>query len=163
ARPSEARSLLPALLAGAWIDIQEGDRTVISKLAQVPYEEVSRTLVRWVNEADPPIRRIGNTWFLVSKEDAWFLLARYLTWDDLERLEKVVLDVLNTPDPHFDLPTDQRWMANVLGHAPQHSNLLRENLANTLAIMGSRGETTRTLSAASTQDYALRIVGQILN
>jgi hypothetical protein len=65
ARPAESRSLLPAMLAGAWSDSQEGDRQAISTLAQVPYEEVSQILFRWSHEADAPVRRVGDTWFIV--------------------------------------------------------------------------------------------------
>lgn len=162
ARPGEARRLLPAMLAGAWSDVQEGDRQAVSVLAQVPYEQVTEILVRWSNEADPPIRRVGDAWFVVSKEDAWSLLARYLTRDDLERLEEVVLDVLGTPDPRFDLPDDQRWMASALGYAPRHSSLLREGLADTLAIMGARSDTTPFSAGLSARDCATRIIRRLL-
>lgn len=162
ARPSEARSLLPAMLTGGWNDSTEGDRTALAALAQSSYEDVSRILVRWSNEADPPVRRVGDAWYIVSKEDAWALLARYLTRDDLERFENVVLEVLGAPDPRFDLPDDQRWMARVLRHTPRHSGLLREGLADTLAIMGARGDVTLPSAGVLARDYASRILRRLL-
>ncbi len=162
ARPAEGRCLLPAMLAGAWGDATERDRQVVAELAQSTYEEVSQTLMRWSNESDPPVRHIGNAWYVASKEDSWLLLARYLTKADLERFEKVVLDVLGTYDLRFDLPSEERWMAGVLVQAPQHSGLLREGLAETLAIMGARGDSAPLVFGVSTRNYAARIVKGLL-
>lgn len=162
ARPGQARSLLPALLAGSWSDANEADREALATLARVPYQEVSGIAVRWSNESDPPARHIGDTWFIVSREDAWSLLARYLTRDDLERLEAVVLDVLGARDPRFDLPESERWMARALNRAPRHSDVLRRGLAETLAVMGARGETVTVTTGASPSHYAARIVRRLL-
>jgi hypothetical protein len=138
ARPANGRLLLPALLAGAWTDPQPGDREVIATLAQTPYATVAVSLVRWACEADPPVRRVGDAWFVVSKDDAWPLLARFLTRDDVERFENVAVDVLAIPEPRWEVPADQRWMAAALGHQPRHSKLIREGLADTLAVVGAR-------------------------
>lgn len=162
ARPANARSLLPVMLAGGWNDTIDGDRQGITTLAQAPYDEISATVVRWVNEADPPMRRVGAAWFIISKEDAWSLLARYLTREDLERFESVVIEVLGSPDPRFDLPDSQRWMANALGHSPKYSGLFREGIADTLAIMGARGDTTNLTGGISACDYATRSVRRLL-
>lgn len=111
AAPAEARALLPAMLIGGWNDSLVGDRDVIVKLARKPYQEINDTLARAANVPDPPARRVGDAWLLASKEDAWALLGKFLTRDDLENFEGVVLDVLGQPDPSFDLPADERYMA----------------------------------------------------
>ncbi len=71
----------------------------MGKLARKSYDELNDVLARAVNRADPPVRRVGDTWLLASKEDAWGLLGKYLTREDLENFENVVLDVLGQPDP----------------------------------------------------------------
>lgn len=53
AKPENARSLIPVLLAGAWDDTKEADRQVIAELACKPYEEVVSALARWVNASRP--------------------------------------------------------------------------------------------------------------
>lgn len=140
AKPAEAGSLLPALLVGTWDDSNDADRDVVARLARVPYEQVTRALQRWANESDPPIRRIGDTWLLVSREDSWSLLARYLTSDDRTTFEAVVLDVLGTPDPRFDLPEEEQYLAAIHGKKLPHSGRLRAGLAETLGVMGTRSE-----------------------
>lgn len=162
AKPQVARALLPALLAGRWDDTKDGDRDAISRLSGTTYGEVNAELTRWANEADPPVRRVGDTWLLVSKEDAWTLLARYLTRDDLERLEAVLLDVLGEIDPSFDLPTEQRPMAGLFGKSPLYSEHLRDGLADTVAIMGARSDTTQWSITTSAQERTNRIVRRLL-
>jgi len=163
AKPSEARAILPAMLVGAWNDASEGDRNVVATLANVSYEQISPNLIRWANESDPPVRCIGNTWMMVSKEDSWSLLVRFVSREDLENFENVVLDVLGTPDPRFDLPANKRWTAGISGRSLPHSDLLREGLADTLALMGARSELTTFADGSSGQDRADRIVWRLLD
>lgn len=163
AKPAEARALLPAMLVGGWNDTLSGDREVISRLARKSYEEVNDALARMANEPDPPVRRVGDAWLLASKEDAWALIGKYLTRDDLENFENVVLDVLGQPDPSFDLPADERYMANILGKSLPYSGLLREGLAETLALMGARSDSLTLTDATTGQERADRIVGRLLH
>ena len=162
ALPEHGRSLLPALLAGSWDDSQEADIKAIFELTGKPYEDVREILMRWSNESDPPVGYIGNKWFIVSKEDAWTLLSRYLTRRDIERFSTVVLDVFGIPDPRFDLPSNQRWMASALGSPSRYSSQLYEGLADTLAIMGAYGDIPLPLSGIPIRDYAAGIIRQLL-
>jgi len=163
AQPSEGRYLLPALLAGAWSDGKDGDREALAALAQLSYEDFSGTLVRWANETDPPVRRVGAAWFVVSKEDAWSLLARYLTQDDLKRFGKVVLEVLGAPDPRLDLPDEQQPIAGLLGHVPRHSGLLYRGLADALALMGAHRDLPQPPSGVSPHVYVEQAIRQLLS
>jgi hypothetical protein len=158
AESDEARVILPALLAGTWNDASEGDREVVSTLADIPYEDVSNNLLRWANESDPPVRLVGSTWVLVSKEDSWSLLRRFITRRHRQNFKQVVLDVLGTPDPRFELPSNKRWVAGLSGRTLPHSGLLREGLADTLALIGARSEATRFADGSSGQRFANRIV-----
>jgi len=161
-RSADAPALVPVMLAGAWDQTKDGDRQAVAALAHVPYEGVSTTLIRWSNAPDPPVRRVGDAWFVVSKDDAWSLINQYVTRDNLERFETVVLGVLGAPDPRYDLPAEQRWMAAVTGHVPAHSSVLREDLADTLALMGARGEAVTVSAGITARTYATRIVRQLL-
>jgi hypothetical protein len=162
-RPGEARKLLPAMLVGAWNDTLAGDREVIARLARRPYEEYNDTLSQAANLPDPPLRRVGDVWLLASKEDAWALLGKYLTREDLENFEGVVLDVLSQPDPSYDLPADDRYKASVLGKTLPYSGLLREGFAETLALMGARSDSLTFADATTGQGRADRIVWRLLD
>lgn len=163
AKPAAAEPLLPAMLVGTWDDANDADRAVVGKLAGTPYGEIERALVRWANESDPPVRRLGDKWLISSKEDSWTLLADLLARGDLDRFEGVVLEVLGEIDPALDSPEDRRWMAGVLARPLPHSGLLREGLADTLALMGARnGSTASSAAAASSRELAGRVVQRLL-
>lgn len=160
--PEAGTTIIPAMLAGTWRDDAEGDRDALSTLSQKTYDVYVRALVRWANESDPPVRKVGNSWLLNSKEDAWRLLARYVTSQDLERLEQVVVQCLGTYDPAFELAPSERYMARILGHSPQYSGLLSKGLADTLALMGARGRKVRIGESLTASDHAAIIVRRVL-
>lgn len=163
AHSDRAYVVLPAVLAGSWNESLDGDREVLAALAGRPYDEFIKGLSICVNESDPPVRRVGSTWLLVSKEDTWRLLARFLTRSDVERFQQVVAEVLGAVDPALELPADQRWTAAAVGKARPHSNLLREGLADTLALMAARAADVSLPEMTVTgQDYATVAVRQLL-
>lgn len=140
ANPSVCRSLVPALLAGSWRETNVKDREILAILGQRPYDEVRDALLQWRDRPDPPVLQTSDGWYLVSPEDAWRLLRRYVTSDDIGRFEKVASTVLGAVDPTFDLPADQRWMTKALDQTVEHSKLLRSGFATTLSIMGADGD-----------------------
>jgi hypothetical protein len=163
AKPENARSLIPVLLAGAWDDTKEGDREAIAKLARKPYEEVLADISRWVNSSDPPVRQVGSVWQLISREDSWYLLSRFIVRDDLEAFKNVTLSVLGTLDPRYELPLDQRYVASIYGKELPNSGFLREGLAETLAILATRGLPSQTQDIISAQERVNGIIHRLLN
>ena len=160
-KPGVARGLVPALLAGSWNDAYPQDCEVLSRLGRRPHEEVVEALLEWSVGSDPLVRRKQDAWYLVSPEDAWRLMGRYLLRPDLERFADAALAVLGSVDPAFDLPSNQRWMAGALGHTPKHSGLLRGGLAKTLAIMGVHGAEVPS-PTFSARDRSERIIRELL-
>jgi hypothetical protein len=160
AQPAEAGPLIPAMLVGTWNATSEGDRELIGRLARTTYENASRIFERWRNESDPPLRRVGDTWILVSHEDAWDLLGRFITPEELVIFTDAAVEVLSAPHPKFDLPIDDRWAAALHGVSSRYSGFLVEGLAQTLAILGSR----TTSSSHSIPKYLVgMIVGKVLD
>lgn len=135
ARETPPRSLLAALLAGGWSEENEADKRVLEQLSGAPYRELSQSLARYVSALDSPLRKIGETWKIASRRDAWFLLARYLTASDLDAFQSAVVDVLGATDPRFEMEPDERWMAGIDGKLPAHSPSLRRGLGETLILL----------------------------
>ncbi len=160
--PEVARQLVPLLLAGTWDDTEEGDREQLEALAGTDYDNVTNIAIRWANEPDPPLRRIGSVWTIASKEDAWEHLFRYLVADDLARLEVSVETVLGTADPRYDLEPDKRWKAAIMGKKSRHSRDLRRGLAETLALIGSWREQILGETDLDVGQAADSIVGRLL-
>jgi len=169
-RPSTARTIIPALLIGGWNQDFSGDRRAIAKLAQTSFEEAVDRLLPWSNGTDPALRRRTSVWYLVSREDQWDQLARYVTRDDIERFMSVAIDVLGMPDTRFDLPAGERWLAGITQPGPVNSGLLRDSIASTLAVMGTRpspGQSPDNLAFGSSAglsfpDTARRTIRELL-
>ena len=138
-KPSEARSVIPALLAGSWSDSNPRDREVVADLGRYSYEELVDTLLPRSRMADPLVRRRGDAWYLISVHDAWRLLDGYIVSDDLDLLREAAMSVLGQVKSAYNRPPEQRWMVDVWGEDADHSNLLREGLAINLAVMAVHG------------------------
>jgi hypothetical protein len=137
AHPEVARQLLAPLLVGVWQDSYNGDREILARLSGLPYEQLQPIFVRWANESDPPLRRVGDTWMVAAQENTWWLIAHYLTDDDLNRFQESAIEVLSELDPAFELPRDQRYTASIYGKVLTHSGQLRNGIAETLALMAT--------------------------
>jgi transcriptional regulator with XRE-family HTH domain len=140
ATPEAARALIPALLAGAWDEGNEGDRAILEDLAGTPYEKVAAALTPLLSIGDSPLRKAGNSWKIASPRDAWFRTARNLTSADLERFSNAANAVLTSVDPRFSMAPDERWMASVKGQRPAYSNLLQTGISETLVLLNVFGK-----------------------
>ena len=161
-RPDKAREILPAVLAGQWIDSREGDRAAIAQLAGRPYDEVAEQLTLWANSSDPPVRRVGDVWLVAAKHDAWALTARFLTPEDLRRFQDVVQAVIGGDDPSLDLAPQERPMASIFGKQRPHSGHLIEGFADTVALMASTSEQIPLAGGRRGQEEANRAVWELL-
>jgi transcriptional regulator with XRE-family HTH domain len=140
------REVVPLLLAGRWKNDSEGDRLALEKLADAPYQDVVALAERWSGPPEPMLTCALARWELVSRDDSWALLSNALNDDDLRRFEQVSLEVLGEPNPACDLPSDERWKANILGKVRTHSGMLRTGLAESLALLGARPPEHKGLS-----------------
>lgn len=156
ARAEEGPRLVPFLLAGAWITEREADCDVISALARTPYAEIEPISAHWSTTTDPLLRSVGHTRYLLSKEDAWRLLSRYITREHLAVLEQVILSEFSTADARFDLPPGERWYAPKPGGI---SGRLREGLADTLILLAAHDQ---AIGNTTGQEFARACVRRLL-
>jgi len=162
AKQENARSLIHVLLSGAWDEAKESDQNVISELANRSYAEVESNLTQWINSSNPPVRKIGNIWQIVSREASWHFLSQFILPSDLDRLNNIALTVLGTPDPQYELPVEQRPFAGMYDKVLPYSKLLRQGLSETLAILAARGLPREIQDVRSAQGRVDEIVHQLL-
>lgn len=153
--------LVAALLIGAWDEQYEQDKEVVAQVAATAYPLVKSQLVRWLATPDPPVRLVGSTWFIVDKGDVWGLLAESITQEQLERFTQVMISVLGSIPPRYDLPPTEWYRASIHGKESPFSGTLRENLTTTLAYMGSL-EDPLPVAGVLTSDLATQLVTQLL-
>ena len=108
ARPTPPKALLAALLTGGWDEQSNADKAVVSAFANVDYNDLVHAIAPYVGHLDSPLRKVGSTWKIASPQDAWLLLAPYLTTPDIDRFQKTVLDVLGAADPRYEMDAAER-------------------------------------------------------
>jgi len=118
AQPENSMPLITALLIGAWNEKNEYDRKKVKKLAGMPYNELEKILHGWSVGDDPPVRKVGSIWQVVSRQDMWQQLAPYISPRTLEKFGQIAVEVLQELDPRYELKPEERWLANIHGIVP---------------------------------------------
>lgn len=149
ASPSTPPSIVALVLVGQWNDGNEADKAIVSEIAGKSYEELEHELASLLTLEDALITRIGKRWRFVSHEEAWHLLAPRLTASDVRRFQQQAIEVFKGVSPEFEMPIEDRFMANIQWKVLPHSSTLREGLARSLAIMVTQSERVRTVDDVS--------------
>ncbi len=147
-------------LVGKWSERRSGDVDALTALFDVEYAQAAEELSQLAAGPDPLFVRVGDTWAVVSVEDAWQYGQPRLEAADLEAFETLIQTVLGAVDPKLDLPVGDRWMAAVYGKSRLHSTDLREGVANTLALLGGRGGSV-TIGSATVDAWLRRTLWQL--
>ncbi len=149
--PALARKLLPAALVGAWSKANAADVEVVRRLAVMAGIDGDKTYVKdgdnviethvveLLNLPDSPLWCRGDYRGVVSRIDALFGVARFVTEQDIKTFFTVAESVLGEPDPAFELPEDERWTAGFHGKVRTHSSALREGIRATLVLLSLHG------------------------
>ena len=158
-----ARLFAQAGLAGQWSGTSENDIEAMEKLLGKDYGEWLETLKTNALRSDSPLVQRNVRWKFVARGEAWNALGNHITDDDLKRLEQTAVMVLGERDPKFDLPKEERFAAGIHGKHLKHSSFLRNGLAETLALIGSRPEALSGCSHGNAETTAILAIRQLLS
>ncbi len=153
---------LAILFAGAWDAKNPHDQEKLSKIAGISYEEVEKQLDKWVQMDDPPVRKSGNFWQIISKEDAWALLSNYINEKILVRFLDAAIETLSELDPRYEMKPDDKLTAPLYGKVPKHSEKLRRNVAEMLVMLASYGVDCTNVKNVTVQDLVSTCVRKLL-
>ncbi|NQT20244.1 MAG: hypothetical protein HQ592_11110 [Planctomycetes bacterium] len=134
-----ALDLVPLVLPGQWEADNEADREALQKLANRDYSEIERVIAKWTAPEGPIVRR-GAMWDWLAWDFAWTSLTHLMHGVQIHRFCEAVKEVLGTPDPKLELPSDERCMASVHGKVHPYSRALREGLVGSIAHFALAGQ-----------------------
>lgn len=137
---SDTDTLFASLFATEWDSTNDADKDIMSALSGIDYQDFERHLYEITKEADSPLRLVGNVWQVISKIDMWLLIAPHLRKTHLERLGSIIKQALSDPDPAYDLPPNERYLAGIKGAKPIYSRRLKSGLANSCALLAAFGD-----------------------
>ncbi|MCR6482565.1 TIR domain-containing protein [Amycolatopsis sp. OK19-0408] len=161
ASPPDSALVALLVLVGRWQAGSAADRAEIAAITGRDIEELDDFLGRAGIGGDPFLHRSGSRWQLADPQDAWSLLRRLLSAQDLVRWHESAFRVLSEPDPALALPSDQRTFAGLHGHVRKWSADLRHGLAQGAALLGAAGA-ARMADDRSGADHALAVVRAVL-
>jgi len=154
-----ATDLAIAAMLGSWTDSSAADRAVPETLSKKPYAEWIRQIREVSHQPGAPITQRDDKWRFTARFESWYALGPRIYNEDLVRLQQAAINVLSEKDPQFDLEKDQRWIANIYGKILTHSNLLRNGLAESLALLGCHPDALCSCTSGNperTADLAVR-------
>ena len=132
--------LYAIFFATEWSVKNKHDKEIMSKLSGMSYSELEKEIIQLSKVDDSPIRLVGDVWQIISKMDFWIFIAPQIANPYLERLGEVISEVLSDVDPAYDLPSEERYMANIKGAIPHYSNRLKRGIADSMAILSVYGD-----------------------
>ena len=151
------------VLLGGWDEKNSNDNTVISKLLGISYEKWIAKARDILNQPNSPLKLKNGIWTVTRKEELLNLLGSQILDANLDLFKDVATEVLREQNPAFELPEDQRYAANVYGKVFKYSGILRQGIAEGVALLGSQSKKLTQCSLSNPQTTALLIVRELLN
>jgi len=132
--------LFSIFFATEWVEDDSKDKEIMELLSGLSYEEFEKIVIELSNVDDPPIRKIGAVWQVISKMDLWLLIAPNIARTYLDSFSESLERVLGDLDPSYELPPEERIMASVKGLTPRYSQKLKHGLSDSMAILAVYGD-----------------------
>lgn len=158
-----ASELAIAALLGSWTEKPAGDRAVAEGLSGNSYGEwIGKMREVALRPGTPLTQRDGN-WKFAARYEGWYALGPKLFDEHLRRLQSAATSVLTERDPQFELPSDERYASGIHGMVLAHSHLLRNGLAESLALLGSHPKALTSCTLGRAEATAILAVREILS
>ena len=102
-----------------------------------PKKAITDSLRAALQEPGNSVSHKNGKWSVRDRKEAWIAAGPRVFDDHVERLRAAAVEVLTERDPALDLETDERFAARARGKEMKHSAVMREGLAESLALLGS--------------------------
>jgi hypothetical protein len=157
---SQGQSLLPGILAGAWVTSNQKDREILDLLgAPDNCAQVERNIRSSLGDDDPPFDVEGTVFKVRAPMDAFVRIGHLIGPDEARRLREAALRVFSEvlPPPQPDEP-----VSFVHDQTDACSDWLRQGLATTLLLFAVWGDVAEiNLSTQTGQKFANAVLEEI--
>lgn len=126
------------LLIGSWDESNDSDKDFLSKICGKPYVEAIRELHPLLESGVFNVK--GPYWSVVNRTEALEQVGKHLTREALHSLADLLSQVLVSINHSFDLPANERFLADIRGVDRGASKQLREGVASFCACVANKPE-----------------------
>jgi hypothetical protein len=158
----DATHLALAVLIGSWQDKSQYDNEVITQLLGISYDEWLQKAREILHFPDSPLYLKNGIWKVVNRTELWNLLGSRVLDQNLDTFRSLAVSILKEPDPAFELPADERYAASIHGKVLKSSHVLRNGIAEGLAILGSWPEACGNCSQGKAQATCILVIRELL-
>ncbi len=158
---TSAQKQAVANLIGSWNESNEADIAVVTQIVGEDYSNWIADLRETLQVHDCPLSYKNGLWGFKDRLRSWQELGNRLFDDHLDTFKAVAIEVLRVDDPSFELPGEERYAAAIHGKVLPHSDNLREGLAETLALIGSRSASLTNCTLGKADAIALLLVREL--
>lgn len=161
AASKEAAAAAPLVLLGAWNVSNSSDREAAERIVGSPFKQLERMLFDWARSNHPLTRKSGPEWRIVNREEAWQYLIDSIEPQLLKEFESTAVEILSEIDPKYDLPSEERPFAYLVGRHRRYSITLRRSVGETLCLLSLRSGLSQYADLAP--EIAGSIARKVLN
>lgn len=158
----DATYLSLAVLIGSWQDKSQGDLEAITQLLGISYDEWLKKAREMLHCPDSPLSLKNGIWKVVNRTELWCLLGSRILDQNLDTFRSLAVFVLKEPDPAFELPAEERYAASIHGKVLKCSHVLRNGIADGLAILGSQPEACSNCSQGKAEATCVLVIRELL-
>ncbi|MGB2698458.1 MAG: hypothetical protein WBD28_11465, partial [Candidatus Zixiibacteriota bacterium] len=162
AQGTDAAELAIAEILGSWRDDSEADKTITEKLSKKVYGEWIGKMREIELRPGTPLIFRNSVWKFISRYEGWYALGPRIFDEHLDRLKEAAISVLRERDPQFELSPDERYAASIHGKVLTYSHLLRNGIAECLALLGSHTKALTSCSLGKAESVAVLTVREVL-
>lgn len=162
AQHPDANYLALAVLIGSWQDKSQGDNEVITQFLGISYDEWLKKAQEILHWPDSPLSLRNGNWKVVNRGDLWCQLGPRILDQNLDIFRSLAVSILKENDPAFELSVEERYAASIHGKELKYSHLLRNGIAEGLAVLGSHPETCVNCSQGKAETICMLVVSEIL-
>lgn len=156
----DAIYLTLATLIGSWNEQNSNDIEIVTQLLGVDWQNKARTIL---NTPDTPLSVKNGIWEIQQQDELLSQLGSQLFDNNIEQFQSLAIMVLQEKDPAFELPVEDRFMANIRGKETKYSKTLRNGMANGLALLRSQAENCSNCSQGKIETICENAVYQLLH
>jgi len=135
-----ASALVTANLLGSWNEQSDGEMSIVRRLVEGPLDAWQSKIRQVLQLPGTPLTFRNSVWAVRQRGEFWQALGSCVFDNHLDMLKESALAVLKERDPQFELESEERFAAAIHGKVLAHSRHIREGLAESLALLGSRPE-----------------------
>lgn len=157
----DATYLALANLVGAWNEKSKSDIEAITQLLGIAYEEWIQKAREILHLPDSPLSLKNGQWKILNRPELSSLLGSRILDQNLDAFKTLVVSVLKEPDPSFELPVEERYLASIHGKVSNYSQTLRNGIAAGLAILGNHPGAYRNCSQGKAEATAVLAIREI--